>query len=187
MNNKIVLISGASRGIGLSIAIHLANIGFKVIGIARNEFKFDSTLENLIPLKLDITCRESIKVAAISLKEQNLLPDVLINNAGITSDQIFLRMKDEDWDNVLSTNLTGTFNLTKAFIKNMIKKGLKSIILDPVGEILYKSSNNQQHTTIVQATDMNTPMPLLSVLMLINNNSTKGSGLISNIEESDLM
>ena len=50
-----------------------------------------------------------------------MLPDVLINNAGITSDQIFLRMKDEDWDNVLSTNLTGTFNLTKAFIKNMIK------------------------------------------------------------------
>ena len=121
MNNKIVLISGASRGIGLSIAIHLANIGFKVIGTARNEFKFDSTLENLFPLKLDITCRESIKAAAISLKEQNLLPDVLINNAGITSDQIFLRMKDEDWDNVLSTNLTGTFNLTKAFIKNMIK------------------------------------------------------------------
>ena len=121
MNNKIVLISGASRGIGLSIAIHLANIGFKVIGTARNEFKFDSTLENLIPLKLDITCRESIKAAAMSLKEQNLLPDVLINNAGITSDQIFLRMKDEDWDNVLSTNLTGTFNLTKAFIKNMIK------------------------------------------------------------------
>jgi 3-oxoacyl-[acyl-carrier protein] reductase len=55
------------------------------------------------------------------LKENNLTPSILINNAGITSDQLFLRMKDEDWDNVIATNLTGTFNLTKALIKGMIK------------------------------------------------------------------
>ena len=121
MNNKIVLISGASRGIGSAIAIYLAKAGYKVIGTSRSDFKFDTTSDNLIPLKLDITCRDSIKSAATLLKEKNLLPDILINNAGITSDQLFLRMKDEDWDNVISTNLTGTFNLTKAFIKNMIK------------------------------------------------------------------
>lgn len=121
MNNKIVLISGASRGIGSAIAIYLAKAGYKVICTARSDFKFDTTSDNLIPLKLDITCRDSIKSAATLLKEKNLLPDILINNAGITSDQLFLRMKDEDWDNVISTNLTGTFNLTKAFIKNMIK------------------------------------------------------------------
>ena len=121
MNNKIVLISGASRGIGSAIAIYLAKAGYKVIGTARSDFKFDTTSDNLIPLKLDITCRDSIKSAATLLKEKNLLPDILINNAGITSDQLFLRMKDEDWDKVISTNLTGTFNLTKAFIKNMIK------------------------------------------------------------------
>ena len=54
--------------------------------------------------------------------------DILINNAGITSDQLFLRMKDHEWDNVLATNLTGTFNLTKAFIKNMIKNRYGRII-----------------------------------------------------------
>ena len=128
MDKKVVLISGASRGIGASIAMHLASLGYKVIGTARSEFKFDKPSDNLIPLKLDITCRESIKNCAAKLKEQNLLPDILINNAGITSDQLFLRMKDDEWDNVLATNLTGTFNLTKAFIKNMIKNRYGRII-----------------------------------------------------------
>ena len=128
MDKKVVLISGASRGIGAAIAMHLASLGYKVIGTARSEFKFDKPSDNLIPLKLDITCRESIKDCAVKLKEQNLLPDILINNAGITSDQLFLRMKDDEWDNVLATNLTGTFNLTKAFIKNMIKNRYGRII-----------------------------------------------------------
>lgn len=128
MDKKVVLISGASRGIGAAIAIHLASLGYKVIGTARSEFKFNKTSDNLIPLKLDITCRESIKDCAAKLKEQNLLPDILINNAGITSDQLFLRMKDDEWDKVLATNLTGTFNLTKAFIKNMIKNRYGRII-----------------------------------------------------------
>ena len=128
MDKKVVLISGASRGIGSAIAIHFASLGYKVIGTARSEFKFDKPSDNLIPLKLDITCRESIKDCAAKLKEQNLLPDILINNAGITSDQLFLRMKDDEWDNVLATNLTGTFNLTKAFIKNMIKNRYGRII-----------------------------------------------------------
>jgi len=128
MDKKVVLISGASRGIGAAIAMHLASLGYKVIGSARSEFKFDKPSDNLIPLKLDITCRESIKNCAAKLKEQNLLPDILINNAGITSDQLFLRMKDDEWDNVLATNLTGTFNLTKAFIKNMIKNRYGRII-----------------------------------------------------------
>ena len=128
MDKKVVLISGASRGIGAAIAIHLAGLGYKVIGTARSEFKFDNPSDNLIPLKLDITCRESIKDCAAKLKEQNLLPDILINNAGITSDQLFLRMKDDEWDKVLATNLTGTFNLTKAFIKNMIKNRYGRII-----------------------------------------------------------
>ena len=128
MDKKVVLISGASRGIGAAIAIHLASLGYKVLGTARSEFKFDKPSDNLIPLKLDITCRESIKDCAAKLKEQNLLPDILINNAGITSDQLFLRMKDDEWDKVLATNLTGTFNLTKAFIKNMIKNRYGRII-----------------------------------------------------------
>ena len=129
MNNQVVFVSGASRGIGRAIAIHFAEIGCKVIGTSRSDFEFDNDFSgNLISMKLDITCRDSVKSCAEQLKEKNLSPTVLINNAGITSDQLFLRMKDEDWDDVLATNLTGTFNITKVFIKNMIKNRYGRII-----------------------------------------------------------
>ena len=121
MSEEIVFISGASRGIGTAIAEHFANKGHKVIGTSRSNFTFDSDNSNLIPLSLDITNRDSVNECMNYLKENNLTPSILINNAGITSDQLFLRMKDEDWDNVIGTNLTGTFNLTKALIKGMIK------------------------------------------------------------------
>jgi len=129
MNNQVVFISGASRGIGRAIAIHFAQMGFKVVGASRNIFEFeDSYSGNLIPIKLDITCRESVKNCFELLKQKDLLPTILVNNAGITSDQLFLRMKDEDWDDVLATNLTGTFNVTKVFIKNMIKNRYGRIV-----------------------------------------------------------
>ena len=121
MSEEVVFISGASRGIGTAIAEHFANKGYKVIGTSRTNFTFNSNNKNLIPISLDITNRDSVNECTNFLKENNLTPSILINNAGITSDQLFLRMKDEDWDNVLATNLTGTFNLTKALIKGMIK------------------------------------------------------------------
>ena len=116
-----VFVSGASRGIGKNIAIHFAKNNYKVVGTSRNEFKLDDDLENFIPIKLDVTSRDDIKNCFNKLKSLDLLPNILINNAGITSDQIFLRMKDDDWDNVIETNLTGTYNLSKVFIKNMVK------------------------------------------------------------------
>ena len=121
MSKEIVFISGASRGIGTSIAESFASHGHIVIGTSRSNFTFESNKENLIPLALDISDRDSIRECVTFLKENDLSPTVLVNNAGITSDQLFLRMKDEEWDNVIATNLTGTFNLTKALIKNMIK------------------------------------------------------------------
>lgn len=128
MSEEVVFISGASRGIGTAIAEHFANKRHKVIGTSRNNFTFDSDNSNLIPLPLDITNRDSVNECMNYLKENNLTPSILINNAGITSDQLFLRMKDEDWDNVIATNLTGTFNLTKALIKGMIKNRYGRII-----------------------------------------------------------
>ena len=128
MKKEIVFISGASKGIGLSIANHFASLGHTVIGTSRSEFLFDNNSENLIPIKLDITSRESITECVKNLNDKNLMPSIVINNAGITSDQLFLRMKDDDWDDVLDTNLTGTFNITKAFIKNMIKNKYGRII-----------------------------------------------------------
>ena len=128
MTKENVFISGASRGIGKDIALHFANNGYKVIGTSRSDFSIDDNLDNFIPLKLDITSRNDIKDCFDYLKSENLLPNILINNAGITADQIFMRMKDEDWDNVIETNLTGTFNLSKIFIKNMIKNKSGRII-----------------------------------------------------------
>ena len=128
MNKEVVFISGASRGIGTAIAESFAQLGHTVIGTSRSEFKFKSKLDNLIPLALDIADRNSINKCVNYLKDNNLKPSILINNAGITSDQLFLRMKDEEWDDVIATNLTGTFNLTKALIKNMIKNRYGRII-----------------------------------------------------------
>ena len=128
MSNGNVFISGASRGIGNSIANYFAKNDYIVVGTSRNEFKFDEKNENLIPIKLDVTSRDDVQNCFDFLKSENLLPDILINNAGITSDQIFLRMKNEDWDNVIDTNLNGVFNLSKIFVKNMIKNKKGRII-----------------------------------------------------------
>ena len=150
MNKNVIFISGASRGIGNSLAKYFAEKNYIVIGTSRSDFKFDIKSESLIPIKLDITCREDIKKCYEDLKDKNMLPNILINNAGITSDQIFLRMKDDEWDNVISTNLTGVFNLTKVFIKNMIKNKYGRIInissisglMGNPGQVNYSSSKS---------------------------------------------
>ena len=148
MTKKNIFISGASRGIGKSMAEHFAKSNFNVVGTSRNNFKFDNELENLFPIKLDVTSRNDVKDCFDELKSKNLLPDILINNAGITADQLFLRMSDDDWDNVINTNLTGTFNLTKIFLKNMIKNKFGRIInissisglMGNPGQVNYSSS-----------------------------------------------
>ena len=148
MTKKNIFISGASRGIGKSMAEHFAKSNFNVVGTSRNDFKFDNDLENLFPIKLDVTSRNDVKDCFDELKSKNLLPDILINNAGITADQLFLRMSDDDWDNVINTNLTGTFNLTKIFLKNMIKNKFGRIInissisglMGNPGQVNYSSS-----------------------------------------------
>ena len=148
MKKRNVFISGASRGIGESMAKHFAKSNFNVVGTSRNNFKFDDDLENLLPLKLDVTSRNDVKDCFDELKSKNLLPDILINNAGITADQLFLRMSDDDWDDVINTNLTGTFNLTKIFLKNMIKNKFGRIInissisglMGNAGQVNYSSS-----------------------------------------------
>ena len=145
-----VFVSGASRGIGKSIAINFAKNNYNVVGTSRKNFTLDENIKNFKPLKLDITSREDIKSCFNELKSLNLLPNILINNAGITSDQIFLRMKDEDWDNVIETNLTGTYNLSKIFIKNMIKNKNGRIInissvsglMGNPGQVNYSSSKS---------------------------------------------
>jgi len=121
--NNIVFITGASRGIGLAIANLFNQNGYDVIGSARNHFEFNpvNKYSLMLPVQLDITNRESISKFIKDLKEKDLIPNIIINNAGITSDQLFLRMSDDSWDSVINTNLTGVFNISKAFMKNLIK------------------------------------------------------------------
>ena len=148
MKNGNVFISGASKGIGKTIAYNFAKNNYTVVGTSRQEFEFDNKLENLIPIKLDVTSRDDIKACFDDLKDRGLLPNILINNAGITSDQLFLRMKDSDWDNVIDTNLNGVFNLSKIFIKNMVKNrngriiNISSIsgLMGNPGQVNYSSS-----------------------------------------------
>ena len=148
MTKRNVFISGASRGIGKSMAEHFAKSNFNVVGTSRDNFKFDNDTENLFPIKLDVTSRNDVKDCFDELKSKHLLPDILINNAGITADQLFLRMSDDDWDRVINTNLTGTFNLTKIFLKNMIKNKFGRIInissisglMGNPGQVNYSSS-----------------------------------------------
>ena len=123
MLNKTVFITGASRGIGLSIAQSFARKGYYVIGTSRSKFDLANALEtdNCLHMILDVTDRPAIRQAHDTLKSNNNLPSVIVNNAGITKDQLFLRMKNEDWDNVINTNLSSVFNITKVFVKSMVK------------------------------------------------------------------
>ena len=98
--NKVAFITGASRGIGLAIANALNVNGYDVVGTARGVFEFSpANLDSkMIPMQLDITSRDEVKNIPSILKELDLMPSIVINNAGITADQLFLRMSDEDWD-----------------------------------------------------------------------------------------
>ncbi len=150
MLNNTVFITGASRGIGLSIAQAFASEGHFVIGTSRSKFDLESALgtEDCLHMILDVTDRAAIKKAHDTLKENNHLPGIIINNAGITKDQLFLRMKDEDWDDVINTNLSSVFNITKAFIKSMVKQregrviNISSVagLMGNPGQVNYSSS-----------------------------------------------
>ena len=150
--SKIVLVTGASRGIGLEAAKHFSKEGYKVIGSSRGDFNLGELIgdESAISVQLDLMSKDSIKNLFVELKSEDLLPSVLVNNAGITKDQLFLRMKDEDWDDVIETNLNGLFRVTKAFIKPMVKNKFGRVInissvaglMGNSGQVNYSSSKS---------------------------------------------
>ena len=150
--NKIVLVTGASRGIGLEAAKHFSKDGYMVIGSSRNDFNLGKLIgdDSAMSVQLDLMSKESIKSVFSDLKSKDLLPSVLVNNAGITKDQLFLRMKDEDWDDVIQTNLNGLFRVTKAFIKPMVKNKFGRVInissvaglMGNSGQVNYASSKS---------------------------------------------
>lgn len=146
---KIALVTGASRGIGASIADHLALDGFTVIGTATTEAGAAAITDRFVAagqlgqgMVLDVACLESIERLMAAIQEKFGAPLVVVNNAGITRDNLFLRMKEEEWFDVLDANLTGAYRISRASIKAMVKARWGRIV--NIGSVVASSGNPGQ-------------------------------------------
>ena len=135
LNGKLVLVTGASRGIGQAIALTLGKAGAIVIGTATSEEganKISKTFsDNSIlgkGMKLDVTDNDQIIDLIKAVSDEFGSVDILINNAGITRDNILVRMKEEEWDEILNTNLSSVYKMSKAVLRGMMKKKFGRII-----------------------------------------------------------
>lgn len=125
---KLVLITGASRGIGAATADMLGRQGYRIAGTATSDSGAEKITARLREAgvdgkgyRLDVTDTESISGLMSSLKEEMGDVAVLINNAGITQDNLFLRMKEAEWDSVINTNLSSAYRMSKAVMKSMTR------------------------------------------------------------------
>lgn len=136
LEEKVALVTGASRGIGRAIAVALAKEGARVaINYAGNREAAEQVKQEIeqdggqaILVQADVADRAAVQKMVDAVIEAFGTIDVLVNNAGITRDNLFLRMKEEEWDKVIDTNLTGVYNCTKAVAKLMMKKRVGHII-----------------------------------------------------------
>jgi len=132
MAKQVALVTGASRGIGRAIAERLAQDGFLVIGTATTDNGADSISaylgEHGKGLKLDVANPESIEEVMKIVNDEFGVPAVLVNNAGITRDNLLMRMKNEEWDDIINTNLTSIFRMSKAVLRGMMKAKTGRII-----------------------------------------------------------
>src|SRR3569832_69055 len=126
--NEVALVSGASRGIGRAIAIELGRAGATVIGTATSSAGAENISGYLAEagvqgqgMLLDVTDPVSVEQVMEAVQKQFGAPGILVNNAGITRDNLLMRMKDEEWDESIDTNLTSVFRLSKACLRGMMK------------------------------------------------------------------
>lgn len=126
--DKVALVTGASRGIGRAIALALGSQGALVIGTAttmEGADKINHALKEAnitgCGMVLDVTSNDSIDAMIAQIKQQYAMPAILVNNAAVTQDNLFLRMKDEEWDTVIETNLNSIYRMTKACLRDMLK------------------------------------------------------------------
>jgi len=135
LNEKLVLVTGASRGIGRAIALTLGNAGATVIGTATSDEGASNITkifaENNIlgkGMMLNVTDNEQISELLKSINADYGSVDILINNAGITRDNILVRMKEDEWDDIINTNLSSVYKMSKGVLRGMIKKRSGRII-----------------------------------------------------------
>ena len=120
MENRKVLVTGGNRGIGRGIAEGFLKNGNQVLATCRDVSKFPYKNDKLTIAELDISDFKSIDNFKKTVED--FQPEILINNAGITKDNIFLRMSDDEWLDVINTNLNGTFRVTKLVARGMLKQ-----------------------------------------------------------------
>ncbi len=129
LENKVALVTGASRGIGNAIAMALGGAGATVVGTSTTAEGASAFSANLAShgyngrgVVLDVGNAASIDAVLQDLEAAGQMPTILVNNAAITRDTLLLRMKPDDWDQVIATNLTSVFRLSKACLKRMMKE-----------------------------------------------------------------
>lgn len=150
LTGKVALVTGASRGIGKAIAEQLQSLGATVIGTATSESGAENISQYLsqnaenpgVGLVLNVTNDESIATLFDTIKSNHGSVDILVNNAGITRDNLFMRMKDDEWNDILDTNLTSVFKVSKAAIRPMMKKKAGRII--NIGSVVGSMGNAGQ-------------------------------------------
>ena len=124
--SRVALVTGATRGIGKAIAQELARAGHSVIGTATSDAGAETITLHLsewggVGKRLDVSDTEAVKAALCEIAEEHGAPTILVNNAGITRDNLMMRMKDEDWSDVIGTNLNPLFTVSKACLRGMTK------------------------------------------------------------------
>jgi 3-oxoacyl-[acyl-carrier protein] reductase len=134
MEGRVALVTGASRGIGRAIALGLAERGATVVAAARGDNAAPTVAEiasrggRAETAALDVTDDGAVTALVADIVARHGRIDVLVNNAGITRDQLMLRMKREDWDAVLTTNLTAAYTCSQAVLKPMVKQRAGRIV-----------------------------------------------------------